>query len=620
MADAKVQRLLLAETAGQVEELLARFPDDAPSWIALGPEAQKCLAKRGLPFRLPEDFHRSDELTLVCRIAHERLRRLCDLLDGQLCAERPELAKDRVRPFLFHIFPLTLLFDGLVRRIFQLRKILDAHPGAIACLHRTPVAGDSLFEHGFSNRESLWGHVAALSGWNREFSFLSAGLREETRGGAMKKLVRASLSKSLWGHSLARTLAEKRYADLPSLILPNGRPALLSLGNRVEWKETWPLLREEGWNLLSGDESSLTGGGNAGSASKAFSGFLESDPQIRDLFRECGIDFFPLLKDRLLSIAARSPEDYAGARKTLEKLRRRGLKGILTSSAATGRHHLILRAAQSLEIPVLLWQHGFVVHGERINQLYDYSDRMTADATLVYGEGARVSYERHGENFPSRLITVGSAQIENLSPSPDADRRKILYATTNYFGNYWYFGFEPVWSDNLFFRDQEAILDALLVLQRERGAEITVKLHPSEAFAPPPWAEEIKRRAGWRVIRREASFTDLARESGTVLLDLPSTTLLQAIALGRPLFALMRHWSYHPDALNLLKKRAVCEDSAATLMARVSGFLDSGSYEADLRDLSFLRAFGSANERPLSRDLALEAVRTMTADARKGAA
>jgi hypothetical protein len=271
----------------------------------------------------------------------------------------------------------------------------------------------------------------------------------------------------------------------------------------------------------------------------------------------------------------------------------RGLKAVLTSSAATGRHHLILKAAQSLGLPVLLWQHGFVGYDEKINQLYDYSDRMTADATLVYGEGARKAYAMHGKDFPSRLITVGSAQLSRLTPIfPPRTAGKILYATTNYYGNYWYFGFRPGWSDNLFYRDQKIILEALEKIRLETGQEIMVKLHPSNDFPSPPWAKDLKGREGWKVIKDEAGFVDLAWEAEAVILDCPSTTLLQAIALGTSVFSLMRHWTYHPEILSILKKRAVCEESPETLMEQVSRFVTTRTYPADRKDMEFLKRFG----------------------------
>ena len=64
----------------------------------------------------------------LCLKVHKRVEWFCNCLDETLWKYYSELQEWGMHPFLFHIFPLTMLFDGLVSRIFQLRAVLNAYP------------------------------------------------------------------------------------------------------------------------------------------------------------------------------------------------------------------------------------------------------------------------------------------------------------------------------------------------------------------------------------------------------------------------------------------------------------------------------------------------------------
>jgi hypothetical protein len=153
-------KLLLAEYAFQVDDLLRRFGGQSPdaAWIALGPSAQHRLEALGRPYRIPEDFYEPRELPALCTAVHAKLKGLCEVLDRRFLQDRPDLRAAGVSPFLFHVFPLTMLFDGLESRVFQLDQVLNAHPDREAVLHQTPVDEEGpLLDLSFSDRESVWG-------------------------------------------------------------------------------------------------------------------------------------------------------------------------------------------------------------------------------------------------------------------------------------------------------------------------------------------------------------------------------------------------------------------------------------------------------------------------------
>ena len=90
------------------------------------------------------------------------------------------------------------------------------------------------------------------------------------------------------------------------------------------------------------------------------------------------------------------------------------------------------------------------------------------------------------------------------------------------------------------------------------------------------------------------AFTGYLDDAGIVLIDFPSTTLLQAIAAGKTVFVLTRQVPLLPEALALLRKRVYCSPDIGEFTSLVQGYLDGKTLEQDPdpSNTEFLERYG----------------------------
>lgn len=600
--------LLLAEHDYQVADFLERGVSGIAEWVALGPSAMAALENRGIKYVIPEDFHSPDELTAICLETHSCVMELCDLLDGQLHQANPELREMECYPFRFSVFGLMMLFDSIRGRIFQLRRIFDAFPKHRLHVHRGPEHADRFFEVEFSLRDTIWGRVASLPDWGRTLltypeptpgqKTSSSGSRLEAWKSALKRRV---LRSPILG-TLCQLLMRRDWVGLWSLVRKNDANYLVT-GGLYDWKYVIPLLRSVGCRSLQ-------------VSPEYFASNAELDRNVRKrdgdgpnlaatigarILRIAGVDFASLVESRLQWIWHSSAERFAEVKNRFAALEQR-LKplAILRGSCATAIDHAINQAARKHGIPVISWQHGAVYYKTRITQFCDYADRMSADFVLVNGNEVERAFREFGYQFPGTVIPVGSPSLENVRAHCQRldDRRstrglRILYATTCYMQNHWYMGWEPAFSDRLFYRDQAALAAGLVNLQESDGCKIIIKLHPNRSYLTPPWVAQYECKPGIEFARGTPTFQELLTDCDAVVLDFPSTTLLQALATSLPVFVLTRHLHFPKDVQEVLKRRAMVAEDTTDLAAMLRRFVQSGSYAAETSDAEFLTAYAT---------------------------
>jgi len=600
-----MSRLLLAEHAYQVEDLVRRGLSDQDKWIALGPSAMASLETLNLDYQIPEDFYNAGELDEFCDHTHELVERLCDYLDGRIIDLSSAVESTGLRPFRFHIFPLMMVFDGVRSRLFQLQKIFGAYPNHSPSIHKGKVCDLRRDDLLFSNDYTLWGHLASLPGWNAQLDVLpdpslDNEITSQGSASSVSLKLKDHILKSVRLTTVARLWSSRNYRGLWNLLARN-RDVLLVVNAPYEWANILPKLTQAGWKILFVSERCFRDQKETDveRPAKSFDK-IESDPVLTSYFKMAGIDYYPLLKTRLASIWESSPQQFEGVtRKVAELSRRYKISALLRCSSASGIDHAINESARRMGVPVFVWQHGAVSHYRRITQFRDYADLMSTDYAFVFGEDVAEAYAHYGRTFPAKVIPVGAPSLDSIASSDCAAERtdirrkkRVLYATSNYMQNHWYYGWTPPYSDRQLLRDQIRILEYLRAASERGSIELIVKLHPAAEYSEPPWVANL-RLAGVRIVKGEESFEDMLKKSEAIVLDFPSTTLLQAIATERPVFVLTSHCFFPEQAQLMLSKRAVTADNTGDLILALQGFVESGVNPADVSDKSFLKAYGT---------------------------
>jgi hypothetical protein len=609
--------LLLAEHDYQVEDFISRGLDAKSEWIALGPSAMWTLDKKGIPYHTAEDFCRQEDIETLCVENHRRIEWLCNQLDENMLSDNPDLQEKGIHPCFFHIMPITILFDGLLRRIFQLKAILWNYPSYSVWVHKEPSQKPSIFGLTFSNEDTLWGNLLSLEGWGQNIHILNSDHPKMSKKASPLAAVRAcllknteiSIQKHIRLYTGLKALREKNLNAIIGTIRSKNKGTLLIHNSPYEWSWVIPSLRAKGWRALLFKDKCLYDYSDVSSCENSINKTtpLEDDSEIRRLFEYDNINFFNILRSRFQWLTGNLLTACREVDSSVTKIvRDYNVKALLTATNPSGISHVVHQTARSLGIPVIRYQHGFVCSHNGLMQLNEHSDLMTSDVFLTFGRGVDASYQEFTDKYPAKVISVGSAKIDNIrgirmpeNPKVKNKRNnhptRILYATSAYFGNLWYCGFSPAFSDCRFMKEQLRIIEHLCKLKETIGADldITIKLDSGSWSQNQPWRGEFESKKGIRIIKNTPSFIDLLSISDIVVLDMPTTVLLEAVSTNLPVFVLMRHWAYPAQALQMLTRRAVATSNLQYLMHALQKYLVCGAYPAHIKNNDFLRAYGN---------------------------
>jgi hypothetical protein len=197
----------------------------------------------------------------------------------------------------------------------------------------------------------------------------------------------------------------------------------------------------------------------------------EHDDAYRERFRLRGVDFWPLIRERLLEVVSGYEAFVTGAAPSWRaRLRRDRVRAVVVPFDTPPEARLLMSVAQAEEIPTFLVNDGFKAD--------DFSmDGMTIDHVLAWSRAL-------AENYYSRR--VGTPAVVTGNPKADAQRavrsHRIAPATVRQIlvGS---FTFSPV-DLNCRRSDSESFLRGVLGGIREsrlaRGAAVRLKLHPAD--------------------------------------------------------------------------------------------------------------------------------------------
>jgi len=633
--------LYLVEKKDQVISFLKNKTDDKKIlWIALSPFAMAELDKKGIQYFIPEDFYTEQELYQIGQESHRRILEFCTILDQKLNTAS-EISFKKLKPALFNIYPLTIAFDTVVSKVFQIERLIEEFQPKRIYIHDNRAYHPITHNLFFSNTESIFTKILTLKGWDSEVTFLEGNPLPFSREGSRNRrllfqAIKAIMRKSqrlprIYSFILASLLTKGK--NLRALII---KKALLKRKNiRVfisNRNHNWdcliedlllnniiPLWRCENQERLTRDISGID--------SKAFLESTENDENFRELFIWGDLDIFPILKDRIEFIISDGAKLCLGAyNHTLQNIEKYGIKAILSSSRITGVEHSICLAAKHVGVPVITWQHGGL--GACDHYLAPYNDLMGSDKYFVFGDGVCQWLKEYEHLFNTNLVPTGSAFIEK----PIKTKRKTntaiyrqfvslvkrrqsiicLYATTNYFGNLWYLNTNIPFSDRKFFISQKKIIQ---FLQKFGQVATIFKLNPNPLHENPPLLSLLRLDKTY-VVKNEYSFDYLCDIADIIVIDYPWTAILEAISTDKPVFVLLEQLDFFEESRAFLSRRAICADNTADLLMALESYIGRGIYPADIKDNTFLLDYGLHLSDGRTKDRAIkELFRTIDAHA-----
>ncbi|NYT04892.1 MAG: hypothetical protein GKC04_00750 [Methanomicrobiales archaeon] len=595
----KATRICVILEEGSDIGALSRFLDAGlpVRAVAVTPEVCDALEARGMAYLPLSDAIDPERLFAESLALYHSVEAFSDAVDAHLAGIFPDVARCDAHPARDNFFSLYLLFDILLVRSTILKVLLEqtSPDMIIAFADDGPVPVRVPGGMPFTRDERIFPLLLRCNG--APPAVLCTGQpRREGRSPSGQPALAGRIKRDIRRHPLLRSLAAAFLAEggpggagLCLALLGNllaGKPAVAIIGFGYNWDYIFPHLVRTGYVPLHLPE----GAGN-GTDAPPPAGLIPAD-LLAAYGTLGGLDASSIIADRatplLWDAVAATPSCAAVVK---EVIRRWRPCAFLCSTKTTFREHFAARTARKSGIPVISWQHGAA--GFFRYPLLAHTECANTDLHLVWGEGVRSALATDSEGASAcRHEPVGSYHLQSLPDFPPPPRPfPILYVTTSYFLSHYYFGYEHRLDDIGLWHTQKTILDTI----GAAGVASVLKLHPGEEHTGPLLRHLAERGiSSVSVVRGERTMQECLLEAGTVIIDFPSTTLLEALASGRTVFVLLAHFVLSEHATMLLKKRAYCSDDPASF-ARIIGRFCRGEpldQSPDTANTEFLEYYG----------------------------
>lgn len=619
--------VVLLEHEGHVKDCMERFEKIKGKVIALSPFAMYELDKQNFPYKLIEDYYDPKEVHRLGIGNYQKVENLCGMIDRSIQDACPTAAESGIRPAMFSFLDVKVLYDTVTIRLFQLSKLIDAEsPAGILAYTSKQIPFRNI--SGIDYRESIYTQLLALHGWDipvellphvpyPENSKVSKRIHK-SRSATLKKAMGwwlqhhpklfdlvAEANKRGWRASFGRLKSYPHTRKDIQVILFGQGLNWDDCREQLQSVEIDPIFNRMRDNLEYWMSDQFPEKANAGALLNAWEG-LRADDKFREFFIWDHIDFFPVLEERLKFLVERlTPACLNAYGETARILKNRKVKAFLSSALDSCTSHSASQAAQNFNVPVVIWQHA--ISGVMDHPIVHYTDLMGADVFFSFGEGAADKYTEPAKRFGTRPVSIGSPSLEALHRMPEPDKAKrfvkldpgkkvVLYALPVFLQNNLYVSRYLSNSDNHLWRAQRAILD---VLGKHDEYTVVVKLKPSGNRDPPvrEYAKENKFK-NCQFIRGECTFTDLLPIADLVVLNSPSTTLLEALITSKPIFLYTRGYRLDARAKKLLERRVFYYQDSKSMANALDKYLSEGKIDkkVDLNDKEFLKAYGVSSQ------------------------
>ena len=609
---------MLVEHAAQVTSV--RSLRRGSRVIALSPEAMAALDEAKVDYRCPEDYLPTSVVNDAGRSTYEPVLRFCRSLDRLLAAHDPIVDHLGLQPAQSWHYHFDILAQAVTIRALELRAIVEAERPAR--VHAFPAVMDRPAADLAFRDESIYARLVPIVARPFGIEVVTAGAPTRPRPAARERIRVAQLIPAHWRQRLVqvRTLGTAGVrvrvdAGASRVLVLNATPDVRALMTAdemqrfhfVHWQGSGDPMTIKPLRLW-GDLKVRRPRMQPIVASDAFSG----DPDL------VSPELWPVIEPRVRHFVAATVAEMVQSAVVTDAVVEQyrpcaAIAGILPDHRAAAAAARLRR----LGVPLILYQHGGA-YGYLDLPVHYYNDLRLADWFFTYGESvSRELSERHGLQQPcAAMAAVGSAALTHSSaPKPRRSQTGslpvVLYVATCLMGNRFY---APHNRSCRYYRLLERAIDAL---ESNRGIRIIVKLHSRADSCFNPMAERLAARGSQLEVVTNGPLEPWLDASDLVVVDLPTTSMLEALSRGRRVLA------YCDTAVFRLAERArPLLERAVQLETDEHRFIERLRHlDAELRrdllgrpqESAFLVEYGTT---PWAQSRAAEALAAIAADAR----
>lgn len=589
--------------------------------VALRPVIAYALEKLDIACTIPQQYGDWEERFQIGLDNLNIVSEIAKIFDRDLPCQKENPA---VRPGHDSFFYLKILFDVISTKIHLLNAIIEnEQPEEVTAFSRSPATATPYFP--FSDDESVFAYLLQQPGWHVRTHILPSHSGVNTGQQKTSSMPYFSLKPAflsfLRNHDFffnlgiigKKTGIANMASALVRLCRSRGRGPVIIYNCGYNWDYSLPEFLERdilpvfrmtdktfSSNISTPDSITCT--------YNTILTFCKEQASLRQYTLFGSVDASALFFERISSILSHVITDcadrYTQSKLFFEKTQARCL---LLSTQAFHGDRAVIRAAADLGMKVISWQHGG--SGFCYHPMIVQAEFLDSDIHLVFGEGVKKSHDatcrQAGYHKVPELIVVGSNWF-------DEEQRKIQQSCTRNHRSCPVLFITSFFNFNLYYNsaplDSSIICDNLWQVQRQfldlagnnRRVNFIFKLHPADFKGEPSreYAADHKLE-NLKFVVQEYTVADLVSSASIIVIDLVSTSFLQALLSDKPVFIYTGMYRMDERPLALLKKRAFVYDKFEDLCSDIEAFFLEGlqplleKHGTDLANTEFIREFAT---------------------------
>lgn len=581
-----------AETAEDVDALLAEGRAPIDRVVALDPDAAFALAEAGHAYAKLEDGYDERNLRALASAALDDQQRWAEWVDASLQQRVEAFGESRFAPARSYLYWLKIAFDSVRLRHYTVTAALRSWTPRRVVVPRVSDA-DAVFDADLSFRASLYPVVVPR---------VAAELRIPCETFAPRPIATAAKKRAaLW--PLLRSAPRRAARRIRSAVADQARgrsdAGTMVVSAQFDWRAALASSRPRAVGSWEKTVDAVRASLDPDAVRAATAWMAQAWPAMSGAAEWCA----PLGEGRTLWDVVEPrirfwwhtlvPEQWAA----YDAVRRRhALRPPTAVAAAVLDDHVergVFSGFRSLGARACLYQHGgFVGWCECLP--WDCSDLWQADVELTYGDGVTSYFaSRRARYDGSRAmpISVGSARLDALprfrrQPGDRSSRPRVLLVPNVIPRNNRYLDY-----GNLPDVTEGEVQAAMVSIAREHPAyDFVLKPFPDQTDTP---AVRLAGRAGSNCRVEGTPLPALMAGAHVIVLSFPSTALLEALVTDSRVvvFADARSIHLFDSAAAALRRRASVAETLPEFLSSIRAALAADDDPPD--DDTFLRLYGT---------------------------
>lgn len=567
--------------------------------VATTPHASWDLETKKIPYKSLDTYHKAEKIYNAGIKNYAPLFHFCQHIDRNI-SHQVGMNNKGLCPASDNFPVIKILYDALLVRTIILYEIIEQEkPELIVTFgpieRKYQSEKNSLLP--FEDKDNIYHYLMGLEGWPcktlqlQRYKQKLITHKSDNKSQSMKRKILSKIPNRFFFFIIPADGLIKNFTNLYYIIKNRlcGKKTLLLIGFAYDWNYMIPVLLQKGYRIypVLHHSCELT-------ESFDLDQSIIPDDLMTGLCCWNNINFSPIFN----RIFFRIVQNSVSCSKTLcesweQVISKSKPVAVLTSAHFSFSDCVPFHVAKAHKIPVLTWQHGAA--GPHTAPIIFFEELMNTDIHLCWGTNVLNWIKTDPQNYFKTLsIAVGSYDLEKMYFTRDSPPQifDALYVTSTYYGNSNYVSIQYYRTDTSLWDSQQKIIEIL----GDSNKKVKIRLSPVH---PNEHIHDFIKSKGYGNLNIEMKgfpYVDLAKRSEVIIIDWPSTTLLQAIALRKTVFVLLKHMKLTDEAARLLKKRTYCSDNIEEFIEMIRRYFNNELIDQnpDINNTEYLEMYGTS--------------------------